>query len=425
MHQGTSEVIPEMKPEGTQQPQDACMEQSGIQTPQSGRHDATHVTRSPAHWSGRRQRNAWFLLAVVLLSIGTIVALSNIGIPLQRQGNTAQPTTLPTPTASATPAPTARVFVRAAQARLYPFPQTNAGLMQPTTDAQGNVWVGEMFANRLAWLDSHTGVVTTWEPPNGRNGLMSAAIDARGNIWFVEQDANYIGRFDPVQHVFRIFPLGAVNGRLLGPQDIQFDTMGRLWFTAPAGGRIGRFDPETGTIQTWAVPAPRPGIAPAPFSLTVTRDTQVWFGYITGGAVGHFDPATGHVTLYHLADANAQLFSMAHDAHGHIWFSEITPGKLGMVDSATGHVTELPVPTVAGRSAALYGLVVAQNGAVWFANNTAAALVRYSPNDASFTFFQLSRSSGGLYGLTIDTAGTLWFTLSGSSTNAVGSMRLS
>jgi virginiamycin B lyase len=155
----------------------------------------------------------------------------------------------------------------------------------------------------------------------------------------------------------------------------------------------------------------------------VTRDTQVWFGYITGGAVGHFDPATGHVTLYHLADANAELFSMAHDARGRIWFSEITLGKLGMVDSTTGRVTELPVPTVAGRSAALYGLVVAQNGAVWFANNAAAALVRYSPNDASFTFFQLSRSPGGLYGLTLDAAGTLWFTLSGSSTNVVGSMR--
>jgi len=213
-----------------------------------------------------------------------------------------------------------------------------------------------------------------------------------------------------------------VNGRPLGPQDIQFDTMGRLWFTAPAGGRIGRFDPATGTIQTWAVPAPHTGIAPVPFSLTVTRDTQVWFGYITGGAVGHFDPATGHVTLYHLADTQAQIFSMAHDDRGRIWFSEIIPGRLGMVDSATGRVTGLPVPTVAGHPAALYGLIVAQNGDVWFVNNGANALVRYAPKNASYTFFQLAQASGGLYGLTLDATGTLWFTTSGSSTNAVGNM---
>src|SRR2546421_831461 len=417
----SSEITPQERPQQRHVLYDHA-EQSEEKAPSSETREATRVKRRPLHWSARSLRDAWFLLVVLLLGLGTVLAFSNIGASLQQQATSTQPATLPTPVVSATPVSTAKVIVRAAQVRLYPFPQTNVGLMQPTVDAHGKVWVGEMFANRLAWLDSHTGVVTTWEPPNGKNGLMSTAIDAHSNIWFVEQGANYIGRFDPVQHIFRIFPLGAVNGRPLGPQDIQFDTMGRLWFTAPAGGRIGRFDPATGTIQTWAVPAPHTGIAPVPFSLTVTRDTQVWFGYITGGAVGHFDPATGHVTLYHLADTQAQIFSMAHDDRGRIWFSEIIPGRLGMVDSATGRVTGLPVPTLAGHPAALYGLIVAQNGDVWFVNNGANALVRYAPKNASYTFFQLAQASGGLYGLTLDATGTLWFTTSGSSTNAVGNM---
>ncbi|OLB58307.1 MAG: hypothetical protein AUI01_02495 [Ktedonobacter sp. 13_2_20CM_2_56_8] len=417
----SSEITPQERP----QQHHALYDHAGPsaeKVPPSETREAARVKRRPLRWSARSLRDAWFLLVVLLLGLGTVLAFSNIGASLQQQATSTQPATLPTPVVSATPVSTAKVIVRAAQVRLYPFPQTNVGLMQPTVDAHGNVWVGEMFANHLAWLDSHTGVVTTWEPPNGKNGLMSTAIDAHGNIWFVEQGANYIGRFDPVQHIFRIFPLGTVNGRPLGPQDIQFDTMGRLWFTAPAGGRIGRFDPATGTIQTWAVPAPHTGIAPVPFSLTLTRDTQVWFGYITGGAVGHFDPATGHVTLYHLADTQAQIFSMAHDDRGRIWFSEIIPGRLGMVDSATGRVTGLPVPTVAGHPAALYGLIVAQNGDVWFVNNGANALVRYAPKNASYTFFQLAQASGGLYGLTLDATGTLWFTTSGSSTNAVGNM---
>ena len=380
----------------------------------------------PAHWSAHRRRDACNLLVILLLGIGTILLLSNVGAPSRQGSNGGQTSTSPTALPATTSAPSqlpANVSVHDAHAQLYPFLQTNVGLMQPAVDAQGNAWVGEMFANRLARLDSHSGVVTTWQPPAGRNGLMSTAVDTHGAVWYVEQASNYIGRFDPRTQAFRVYPLGTVGGRTMGPQDLQFDAAGQLWFTAAIGGRIGRLDPATGAVQTWPVPAPRPGVAPAPFSLTVTRDEQIWFGDITGGAVGRLDPTTGRVTLYHLADPQAEVFSMASDARGRIWFTEIVPGKLGMVDGATGRVTELPVPALTGHPAALYGLVVTPDGAVWFANNGAGALVRYAPARASFTFARLPQSSGGLYGLTLDAAGTLWFTLSGTTTNAVGSMR--
>ncbi len=388
---------------------------------------APQVNRRAPRWSARRRRDAWFLLIVLLLGIGTIMTLSYGGAQHAGQTSGTQPETFPpavttTSTTAGTPAPTARVLAGTAQSHLYPFPQSNVGLMQPAVDARGNVWVGEMYANRLARLDSHTGVVTSWEAPNGKNGIMTTAIDAQGNAWFVEQGANYIGRFDPARQTFRIFPLGTVQGRIMGPQALQFDARGFLWFTAAVGGRIGRLDPATGAIQTWPVPLPGVGIPSAPFSLTVLPNGQVWFGDITGGAVGHLDPATGHVTLYHLADPQATIFSMAHDAKGRIWFTEIVPGRLGMIDSTTGRVTELPVPTVSGHPAALYGVVVAPGGDVWFANNGANALVRYAPTTAIYTFFRLSASSGGLYGLALDPAGRLWFTTSGSSTNVIGEM---
>ena len=404
-------------------------QQHGLSTEhEEGRADSSSVGQVPqvnlrtTRWSASRQRDAWFLLAVLLLGIVTIFALSNGAAILKQQTNSTQSSTPPATTTSGTPIPPARVLVRTAQSHLYPFPSSNIGLMQPAVDARGNVWVGEMYANRFARLDSHTGVVTSWDAPNGKNGIMTTAIDAQGNAWFVEQGANYIGRFDPARQTFRIFPLGTVQGRPMGPQALQFDARGYLWFTAAAGGRIGRLDPTTGAIQTWPVPPPGAGIPSAPFSLTVLPNGQVWFGDITGGAVGHLDPATSHVTLYHLADPQATIFSMSHDAKGRIWFTEIVPGRLGMIDSTTGRVTELPVPTVSGHPAALYGVVVAPGGDVWFANNGANALVRYVPDAATYTFFQLSASSGGLYGLTLDPADALWFTTSGSSANIIGEM---
>src|SRR6266567_633480 len=415
-------MIPETKPRNTHQQKHALAEPDATQPPQSQIHDVVHADKRSARWSARRQRDAWFLLLILLLGIVTIFALSNGAATVKQRANITQLGTTPATTMSGTPTPPARVLVRTAQTHLYPFPSSNIGLMQPAVDAQGNLWVGEMYANRFARLASRTGVITTWEPPEAKNGIMSTTIDAQGNAWFVEQGANYIGRFDPAWQTFHIFPLGTVQGRPMGPQALQFDARGLLWFTAAVGGRIGRLDPATGRVQTWPVLAPGAGIPSAPFSLTVMPDGQIWFGDITGGAVGHLDPVTGRVTLYHLADPHATIFSMAHDAKGRIWFTEIVPGRLGMIDPTTDHVTELPVPAISGHPPFLYGIVVTYNGDVWFANNGANALVRYVPDAATYRFFQLSASSGGLYGLTLDPAGHLWFTASGTSANAVGEM---
>jgi hypothetical protein len=157
------------------------------ETPRSKAPEAIHLNRRSARWSSRRRRDAWLLLVVLLLGMGTILALSNAGTLSQKQGNGSPPAPPPTPTTSATSSAAARVIARAAQVHLYPFPQSHIGLMQPAVDAQGKVWVGEMYANRLARLDSQSGAVTTWVPPNGQYGIMSTAIDRNGYIWFVGQ----------------------------------------------------------------------------------------------------------------------------------------------------------------------------------------------------------------------------------------------
>lgn len=366
--------------------------------------------------------DAWFVLFVLLLATATILTLWQGGLALRRQASSASSA----PSAGMPFAPQRTVaftVARAQHVQIYPFPhQGDAGLMQPAVDAQGNVWVGEMYANRLARLDSHTGKVTLWEPPHGNDGIMDTTIDAHGMVWFVEQDADYIGRFDPTTQTFRVFPLGTVSGRPLGPQDLQFDSSGNLWFTAATGGRIGQLDPASGKLRFWTTPPPRAGTPSYPFALTVTPNGQVWFGDLTGGAVGHLDPSTGKTTLYRLANAQAQIFSIAADTRGRIWFTEIVPGELGMVDPATNKVTEWNMPSLAGQPSALYEMTITRNGDIWFVNNGTNTLVRYSPKAARATFFQLPVSSSGLYGLVRDATGTLWFTLDSPSINAVGRM---
>ena len=365
----------------------------------------------------RQQRSpALLVLALFALSV-LLMGMSGCGTPAT---NTSAATVPVAQTQSVqqvqvhlAKVPTISTDVRVAQRHLYTVSTSNVGLMQPAVDAQGNVWVGEMHTNRLARLDSQTGVVTSWTPPGAQYGIMTTAIDAQGNTWFAEQNANYIGRFDPRQQAFRLFPLGTWKGSPLGPQDLRFDGRGLLWFTAPEGGVIGRLDPRTGIIRLWPVPS-------SPSTLTVTPNGLIWFG--ADGAIGTLDPALGQIILYALPNPQAQVFSMATDSTGRIWFTEVLPGKLGMFDPTTGTLTELPVPALIGGPPALYELVIDHKEDVWFVDVGANTLVRYAPGEQTLTFFQLSLPGSAPFGLTLDPAGKLWFTAGGSPANYVGEM---
>ena len=373
----------------------------------------------------RQQRSAAFLMQA-LLALGSLLVLAS-GCDTGTRNSAvtapvAQAQFIRQVQVHLAPAPTISTTVRTAQSHLYTFSTSNVGLMQPAVDAQGNVWAGEMNVNRLGRLNSKTGVVTSWTPPDGQYGIMTTTVDAQGDVWFAEQYANYIGRFDKRQQAFHIFPLGTWKGSPLGPQDLHFDGRGLLWFTAEAGGAIGRLDPRTGAIRLWPVPSPAPAIPSSPYSLTVTPNGLVWFGEFAGGAIGALDPQTGQITFYRLPNPQAQVFSLATDTTGRLWFTEVLPGKLGMFDPVTGTLTELPVPALWGKPPALYQLLLDHQGNIWFVDVGADALVRYAPEKHTMTFSQLSLPGSAPFGLTLDPAGTLWFTVGGSPANYVGKM---
>lgn len=365
----------------------------------------------------RQQRSAVFLLLASLALGPLLVLLAGCGMP----GSSNSVETAPVAQAPSVrqvyphlaPVPSISMNMQTAQRHLYLFAPSNVGLMQPAVDAQGQVWVGEMHVNRLGFLNSRTGAVTSWQPPEGQYGIMTTTVDAQGNAWFAEQNANYIGRFDPRRQTFRLFPLGTWQGSALGPQDLHFDGSGLLWFTAAEAGGLGRLDPRTGVIRLWPVPS-------SPSTLTVTPTGQVWFG--AGGAIGILDPLTDQTTIYDLPNSQTQVFSMAIDTRGRLWFTEVLPGKLGMLDPTTDTLTELPVPALSGVPPALYALVIDHGSNIWFVDVGANMLVRYSSGKQTLTFFHLSLPTSAPFGLTLDSAGKLWFTAGGSSANYVGEM---
>ena len=330
------------------------------------------------------------------------------------------------PQASQTGSPSSlrpSLFVRDATVRTFRVSPPDAGLMLPAVDQQGNVWFGEMATNRLARLDPRSEAITSWVPPAGEDGVMGTTVDSRGNVWFAEENANYIGRFNPAMHSFSAYSLGHAKSQRVGLQDVQFDSSGKLWFTETIASRIGRLDPTNGTFHIWVLPPSSRGASFYPFGLTITSNDQVWFGTYSGGVVGHLDPKTGRVLLFHLTSPSEQVYSLAADGQGRIWYTELQFGRLGMIDSTTGKVTEFQVPATLGNPEDLHS-IVAVNGSIWFTSSGANALVRYSPDARTFTFFRLPDPGSAPFGLALGPAGTLWFTAGGNPVNYVGEMSI-
>ena len=379
----------------------------------------TTVNRRRERTSNHRKRLLLYMALAGMLLLLALFALVYGGLQLAAQTNGANPSS--SNTVSITPL----AKVQPAVVHTYSVFPSNAGLMLPVVDGQGFVWFGEMETNHLARLDPRTGAVKTWTPPGGEYGIMTNVTDRQGKVWFTEQNANYIAVFDPTRQTFRTFGFGTGKQHRVGLQDLQFDASGKLWFTEMTGRRIGRLDPASGRIQTWDLPNAAGGAVTYPFGLSITRNGQVWFGTFAGGMLGHLDPKTGQIKLYTLADPREQVYAMAGDGQGRIWFTELQFGKLGMIDTTTGKVIELTVPGTLGNPEDLHSVVVTPDGNVWFTSSGTNSLVRYSPKNATFTFFQIPLPYSGLFGLAADAAGRLWFTAGGGQqANYIGVMAL-
>jgi len=367
--------------------------------------------------SGNVLRHTPFTLVVCALIAATLLVFSQTAFSIQ---NSRASVATPPPTATRV-AIQANVRVVPAQMHIYPAADPRASLMQPVVDREGRVWFGEMRANKLARLDPSTGEIQEWNHPGGRFGLMMSALGPDGAIWFAEENSGYIGRFDPTTERFTTFTLASPDSHSPGPQHLQFDQQGQLWFTLNHSSQIARLDPATGAIRTWNVLPVEGERAPHPYSLAVTPEGSVWFGAaLYGGVVGSLDPTSGAVTVHRLGKPTAQITSMVSDKRGNVWFTELQFNRLGHINTRTGAVNEIILPEPVGATTGNYALDVAPDGAVWMTSFDANAIIRYTPESNTFTFYTLLVPNSVPFGMVVASDGTLWFTSDGEPNDYIG-----
>jgi trimeric autotransporter adhesin len=220
-------------------------------------------------------------------------------------------------------------------------PATDASLFTPSqvaVDASGNLFVSDLWNNRVRRVDASTGIITTVAGNGtagfaGDGGLATSAslggpngltFDAAGNLLVAAEGR--VRRVDAFTGIITTVAGGGVELGDGGPAtdaslglacDVALDRADNLFISDAAGQRVRRVDASTGIITTVA-----------------------GNGTIGSGPIGDGGPAT-----------SASLFapcSLAVDADGHLFISDVHTNRIRRVDSATGIIN-----TVAGGGAAL------------------------------------------------------------------------
>ncbi len=376
--------------------------------------------RRPAGWSARRRRDACLLLALLLLSVGTLFALTSGGATLKLQAITSQGGTSPA-TAAKTRSPLIPALTATGDFREYPLPQPDSQLMRPAIDREGRLWFGEMGKNYLAVFDPRTRSFQQMTPPRGRSGVMAVQVAPDDTIWFVEQYANYIGHYFPRASRYRLYPLPTLtvpdlqsSGKTLtlpsAPNELALDAHGTVWFTEMNADALGRLDPQTGLMQHYPLSQKRSVQALLPYGVTVDPAGMVWFTEASTNQIGRLDPTRGHIRWYTPTGLTLSLMEIASDAHGIIWVTSFSAGLLLSLDPRTGIFTTYAAPHTGSGTGGIYGLVVTPAGEIWVTVLAENAIVRLDVAAHRFITYPVPAPGSEPLGIVMGSNHTLWFT---------------
>ncbi|HET9345318.1 MAG TPA: hypothetical protein VFO05_06420 [Candidatus Limnocylindrales bacterium] len=239
--------------------------------------------------------------------------------------------------------------------------------------ADGGVWYTGQRVSTLGYLDPATGEIEEIQLGSGAapHGVI---VGPDGAPWITDGGLNAIVRVDPETRQVDTWPLPADRpGANLNTA--TFDADGMLWFTGQ-NGIYGRLDPATGRIDVYDDPDGR-----GPYGIATTPGGDVWYSSLAGSHLGAIDRASGSVAIVEPPTAGAGARRVWSDSRGRLWVSEWNAGQVAVHDPADGSWQEWKLP---GGGPMAYAVYVDENDVVWLTDFGANAIVRFDPATEQF-----------------------------------------
>ncbi|MEY2400250.1 MAG: virginiamycin lyase [Ilumatobacteraceae bacterium] len=248
------------------------------------------------------------------------------------------------------------------------------------------------------------GTLKQYRVPTANSQPRSIASGSDGNFWFTESSEFLpaaIGRITPAGAVTE-FPVGC-GGCIL--TDIVQGPGGILYYTSN-NAELGRIT-AAGVVLA---PIPMPNSSVLAGNLA-SDGTSIWITDFNNNVVWRYRIAGGTFTQYTPPTAGSVPFDVAVDSVGTVWFTEFGNNAIARLNPVSGAITEIPT-TSPPR-----GIIVAEDGQIWFTSRFATPPAVGRLNPATNTVVEFAVGDGGPEGIAASLDGSVWFTL-----NAKGSV---
>jgi virginiamycin B lyase len=279
----------------------------------------------------------------------------------------------------------------------YDLPRETISPHDVIVDSSGMVWYSSFGEQNLGRLDPRNGKVTEFpveeHKPGFPTGLLGLRSDANGNLWLGNMYQATIVKFDRNSETFKFWPLqgdeniDAAQVNMVSPQSSAVD--GKLWTQNNGFAGVHRLDIATGKIETWE---PFKGV-PGPHNIyDVIPDSKnnVYFTDFRQRHIGRIDAKTGEVKLFEIPTPNAAPRRGTMDAQDRLWFGEYRGDRIGMLDTKTGQFKEWQV---APRWSSPYDVITDRNGEAWTGSMVSDQVTRLNPNTGEAINYLLPRKT--------------------------------
>jgi len=247
--------------------------------------------------------------------------------------------------------------------------------------------------------------IEEWMTPSKPAYPHDPTVAPDGSIWYTAQRASTVGRFDPktLEFVEIKTPPGPAPEALQSLGNPQIDSHGIMWVPDGPNNRWLAFDTKTENFTAYAWPRGMAGGAGGN-SMALHPNGTIW---ATGAnkEVRMLDPQSVTFKAYPSPSAKSSpapgAYGLAVAGDGSVWWAEDEADKMARVDPATGQVEEFKIPDVGGH-AFPRRMNSDANGDLWVALWDAGKLMKIDYKTKEMTVYTPPSKTGGNYSVVVD-----------------------
>jgi virginiamycin B lyase len=291
-------------------------------------------------------------------------------------------------------------------------------------DQDGNVWLTDRgYPHRLVKLDPRTGEQKDYILPDPKNGIHEVLVDRSGMIWLPEHSGvqssttkrllGFNPKTEKFEHLIPLDPDNVVRNPIKWAQSLAVDSKNNIYVGWIMGGALSKYDRQTQKVSVFPVPVPNAIV----YGVVADRNDNIWMALWDSGNIAKFDTHTNGWTIFAAPTYPSHVRRLNVDTQNNIWFgiwaAGKRPGKLVKLDQTTGRMTEFVIPR---QNASPYDVAQDPDGNIWSADvgGSAAALWKFNPRDATFTWYPKPQKTADTPKIQITKDGAIWYSPRGS-----------